>query len=79
MNLEIECNSVLINSYQKDGSVKLDLQHVETDFINQLSVEDICINVVSQEELFNELMTFDCMPEVLHKYLEEQGYIFNKA
>ena len=79
MDLKIECDDIRIDTSHGNNQVKIELTNVDTDFINQLSVEDICINVNSQEELFDELMTFDCMPEVLHKYLEESGYIFNKA
>lgn len=79
MDLKIECDDIRIDTSHGNNQVKIELSNVDTDFINQLSVEDICINVNSQEELFDELMTFDCMPEVLHKYLEKQGYIFNKA
>ena len=61
-------------SVQLGGFMEISIEHPSLDFISSIEAKEIVLNCESQEDLLEEIED-----EIIYKYLEKNGIIFNKA
>lgn len=71
----INCENIEIDSFSA-REVKVTLCNVDNDFIGDIEIDDI-VSEVDNDKLFQLLIEND--EEILHNYLEKNGYILNEA
>lgn len=76
MNITINCEYANLETAYDKNMMKVSLTNCNKDFIGDIEIEDI-ITGFDNSELFEKLIEND--EELLHNYLEDSGYIFNKA
>ena len=73
--LYIECEDVNIDTIRHDTH-HLTIVHPSLDFLEDIEINDI-LHYCDNEKLFKAIIDND--DEILHNYLVESSYVFNKA
>lgn len=74
--LNIRCGYIENVTPLTTGDVDVTLKSVDKDFIDNLEIKDI-VSYADNKKLFKAIIEND--EDILHNYLQQSGYIFNKA